>query len=336
MKIIGKGPEKTYIKPATAGIAIFGAKYSDRIKISGMKIDGGIRWFEVSNSEISNIKINIRAGIGGTSCHRCIIRNNDLTKSCIGFFESDHMVVQNNTIRDAYWHAIDLNSGNAYWKVSGNKIYNSLGIHIYSGSHHNEIIDNYLRNCRGGVWIVYSSSSNIIKGNVIENSREHGIIIDEINGKDHCRENIITNNVIYNGNADGIKFTTSHGRKAGVKGSHSTYIYNNVIYGNKGDGIDWISAWGLNKAVIKNNIIVNNGGYGIAGNAKLTYITSAFNDIYNNKSGRYKNCKGDNDIYTDPLFADPANGDFHLKSKAGRWDPKAKKMGQRCREQSVH
>ena len=23
----------------------------------------------------------------------------------------------------------------------------------------------------------------------------------------------------------------------------------------------------------------------------------------------------------DPLFADPANGDFHLKSNAGRWTP---------------
>ena len=29
---------------------------------------------------------------------------------------------------------------------------------------------------------------------------------------------------------------------------------------------------------------------------------------------------GDNDISTDPLFADPDNGDFHLKSQAGRWN----------------
>ena len=26
---------------------------------------------------------------------------------------------------------------------------------------------------------------------------------------------------------------------------------------------------------------------------------------------------------TDPLFADPESGDFHLKSEAGRWDPEA-------------
>ena len=29
----------------------------------------------------------------------------------------------------------------------------------------------------------------------------------------------------------------------------------------------------------------------------------------------------DGNIDADPLFADPANGDYHLKSQAGRWDP---------------
>ena len=30
---------------------------------------------------------------------------------------------------------------------------------------------------------------------------------------------------------------------------------------------------------------------------------------------------GEGNIAADPLFADPANGDYHLKSRAGRWDP---------------
>jgi len=30
---------------------------------------------------------------------------------------------------------------------------------------------------------------------------------------------------------------------------------------------------------------------------------------------------GEGNIDADPLFADPANGDYHLKSQAGRWDP---------------
>ncbi|MHC4595187.1 MAG: hypothetical protein ACYS19_09615, partial [Planctomycetota bacterium] len=30
---------------------------------------------------------------------------------------------------------------------------------------------------------------------------------------------------------------------------------------------------------------------------------------------------GEGNIDADPLFADPGNGDYHLKSQAGRWDP---------------
>ena len=33
---------------------------------------------------------------------------------------------------------------------------------------------------------------------------------------------------------------------------------------------------------------------------------------------------GAGNISADPLFADPARGDYHLKSQAGRWDPQAK------------
>ena len=35
--------------------------------------------------------------------------------------------------------------------------------------------------------------------------------------------------------------------------------------------------------------------------------------------------KGEGDISADPLFADPKGGDFHLKSRAGRWDPKLRR-----------
>jgi len=44
-----------------------------------------------------------------------------------------------------------------------------------------------------------------------------------------------------------------------------------------------------------------------------------YNDVWNNAGGNYVDCnESDTDISTDPLFADPANGDFHLKSEAGR------------------
>ena len=39
---------------------------------------------------------------------------------------------------------------------------------------------------------------------------------------------------------------------------------------------------------------------------------------YSNIQGGFA---GEGNIDTDPLFADPSNGDYHLKSQAGRWDP---------------
>jgi len=41
---------------------------------------------------------------------------------------------------------------------------------------------------------------------------------------------------------------------------------------------------------------------------------------YSNIQGGWQG-QGQNNIDVDPLFADPYNGDYHLKSQAGRWDP---------------
>ncbi|MCD6378702.1 MAG: hypothetical protein J7L99_07635, partial [Planctomycetes bacterium] len=52
-------------------------------------------------------------------------------------------------------------------------------------------------------------------------------------------------------------------------------------------------------------------------------------NVWNNAKGAYEGIAPDaNSISTDPLFADPSAGDFHLKSKAGRWSPKLRKWVQ--------
>ena len=47
-------------------------------------------------------------------------------------------------------------------------------------------------------------------------------------------------------------------------------------------------------------------------------IGSIANATYSNIRGGWP---GEGNIDADPLFADPDNGDYHLKSQAGRWDP---------------
>jgi len=227
--------------------------------------------------------------------------------------------VKDNIIRSAYWHAIDLNSGNHHWLVTNNTIYNTLGIHVYSGSNYNNITYNKLYGCHGGIFLVSGSSYNLVKGNIIIGADwgYPGIMIDSIDGTDHCRSNTIINNLICFGESDGIKYVTSHGRREDASGDCYTFIESNTIYGNGGDGINWKAAYGINHAIVRNNIIANNSGYGINGNN----LNSLYNDVYQNQLGNYNNCsKGKGDISVDPLFANPANHDFHLRSTAGRWN----------------
>jgi hypothetical protein len=49
-------------------------------------------------------------------------------------------------------------------------------------------------------------------------------------------------------------------------------------------------------------------------------ITGAITITYSNIEGGWP---GEGNINIDPLFADPASGDYHLKSQVGRWDPKS-------------
>jgi hypothetical protein len=74
-------------------------------------------------------------------------------------------------------------------------------------------------------------------------------------------------------------------------------------------------------ANIVNNIIVGNH-HGISKSIWSTVPNLRYNDVWNNFSfDYYLLSPGLHDISEDPLFADPNNNDYHLKSQAGRWDP---------------
>jgi len=64
----------------------------------------------------------------------------------------------------------------------------------------------------------------------------------------------------------------------------------------------------------ENGRCFHNGGY-----ANVT--NCAFNDLYVAGSGSIGLTPNDSNISADPLFANPAAGDLHLMSEAGRWDP---------------
>jgi hypothetical protein len=72
---------------------------------------------------------------------------------------------------------------------------------------------------------------------------------------------------------------------------------------------------------ISNSIIINTKGKYLQKNYpnSLSNITSAYCDFYNNS---FSMPVGTGNISEDPLFVDPANRDYHLKSTEGSWDVK--------------
>jgi len=72
------------------------------------------------------------------------------------------------------------------------------------------------------------------------------------------------------------------------------------------------------------NCILWNGGDGVWNNDGSA-IEISFSDVQGGETGIYDPCDGMvwglGNIDADPLFADANNGDDHLKSQAGRWEP---------------
>ena len=132
-----------------------------------------------------------------------------------------------------------------------------------------------------------------------------------------------------------------------------TAITNCVISGNKGYGINcdtlslvdivnctivwnqWSGVWtGSSSAEthVSNSIIAYNLSYGCEPYySSLSRFTSGYNDLYANVSGDYRYAiNAPRDLCENPWFADNGywdksgtwhNGDYHLLSVAGRWDP---------------
>ena len=102
-----------------------------------------------------------------------------------------------------------------------------------------------------------------------------------------------------------IADNAGHGVEASLGRGITSYvtIRNATIVGNSGGGI----FSGI--VTVINSIIYYNDGDQITGDATVTY-----SDV----QGGWP---GEGNLDCDPCFADPCNGDYHLKSENGRWSP---------------
>ena len=98
-------------------------------------------------------------------------------------------------------------------------------------------------------------------------------------------------------------------------------VSNCTFYGNEAPNGNMLTCYSSN--VQLTNCIMWDGGNEIW-NPRGSIITLTYSDVYGGQMSVYDPCEsmiwGDGNIDTDPCFVEPNNGDYHLKSQAGRWD----------------
>jgi hypothetical protein len=187
---------------------------------------------------------------------------------------------------------------------------------------YNTVTDNYAYSNGGGLYFCGGKiSNNVIVGNIT--NYEGG-------GLSSCHGNI-GNNII----AGNVSRSSSGGGLCECRGT----IYNNTITGNRasyyGGAIYNCGGFVRNNILASNEVPFESEGGGISGLCQNSY-----NAFSGNVGGNFRDgaVPGTGDIFpNDPCFAangwwntrgtgDPSddkwiNGDYHLKSQAGRWDP---------------
>ncbi len=208
----------------------------------------------------------------------------------------DNNKVQNNTSYDDHGGGVYLNGPITFSNniVSGNRVSMSYGwgggVLFHSQGtvarmSFNKIYDNYSPLYGAGVFIDEGATAymdnDLVYRNSTGNGQGAGVAVDDGPSSSHV---YITNSVIANNNPSGSS-------------------------GNGGNGV---YADNASTATISNSILWGNGDdfYVRSG--------SAINVSYSLSSETWS---GTGNISSDPLFADSANNDYHLRSTAGRYNP---------------
>ncbi|MFC1806713.1 right-handed parallel beta-helix repeat-containing protein, partial [Planctomycetota bacterium] len=209
--------------------------------------------------------------------------------------------------------------------IHGNSAYQGAGIYCNDYSSpvvsSNTITGNVASRYGGGIRCTGRSAPYIADNTISGNSAWDGAGIECY---DHSSPTIVRNTISGNHASDG-------GGGVCLRGDCDSWTMNNTISENsayQGGGIFCPSS---SPTILYNTVVGNAAPYGggIRAYGSSPAITSCIlwgnGDDLDNCFANYS-CIEDGDgglgnFSTDPRFADPDNGDYHLKSTAGRYDP---------------
>lgn len=154
-----------------------------------------------------------------------------------------------------------------------------------------------IRNPGGTTITIGANVSSRISGFVITGGLDGFYIDDEANV-------VIENNLIVDNSRHGIN----------VKGYYTkatVSAVNNTIIGNGSSGI-WTDS-NNSQLLVSNNIISNNGEYGIRSYSGED-LSANYNDVYNNKKANSDTSLNDTNLSSDPRFVNASIGNYHLRA----------------------
>lgn len=180
------------------------------------------------------------------------------------------------------------------------------GIDAKDGSRSGKIFGNVVQRMAAVAIYLNHATGVEVHDNDINHNEQVGIQLttgDGATGDPQASQNSIYRNVIWRNNWDGIHFWTQAPGEM-----RENRIYNNTFHGNGRQAIlIGDDAETVRDNVIRNNIFMDHPLGGITGSAAGASIVS--NNLFH-QSGE---TVGEDAVNGDPLFADAAAGDFHLR-----------------------
>lgn len=212
---------------------------------------------------------------------------------------------------------------------TGNSAESGGGIYIYAASQQSSptMIDcTFAQNTAGSGGAIYNAtgvgeaiaSPILINCKFIDNSAtgSGGAIYNRNNSSNTTTSPIVTRS-LFAGNYASYKGggIYIYGAKGFTKPTleNCTFNHNSAVSGGTMYNRHRESSGGTTIITIRNSIFRNGAPNEISNDGNPIVVVT-----YSNVEG---GCDGLGNIDADPCFADPENGDYHLKSQAGRWDP---------------